>query len=894
MMSRYTLFFSVLLVALSPNHLPAQNIKWNSAPKTGFVFQISNNDAQKLLTKSSPDTIISSLLHTQIDTFSVLKGWTNRPEKGHFILVSVNENKLHCEYTCVFPYQVLLLKEYNALSLQILDLEGNIRQDSKVKFKTRRIPFDKKTNTYRIENEWFNTSSKVVTVELEGFRSVFNIQKHEAPSWSNDYYNYDDGPDFYSYMITDKNRYKPGERVKFKSYALSGSRNPIRKSVEVWLIKSGQPVKVGTATPHRPGSFAGEIQLHDSLKLTLDKYYTLQLRDKGGRVVANCGFKYEDYDLHGNKLEVKLETETQFFPASNYVKVKATNENGLMLKDARAFVTVSTENIREIFQPLVVLPDTLLYREMVLNPDGETVVEIPSSFFKKSNTGYYVAVSVLNSENRRMEAGARASHYFSQYELNATYSYDSIFYQVLDKGVPMKNVPFKLYRDEAIDRTDIILPHKEKINPAMTTIRLQSTLVSRTIRFADMVPKIKFVGGIQKDSFNISIDNPQKLLVSSFVYQGSNLLQKEFGSEVEFKSKVEDRNNSYYVELLYSFGGSEHVVSKEFEFREGALDISLDLPERVYPGQKVDVNIDVKDDEGNPVSGVDLTALATTAKLNYYLPDLPYYGSKSGGRPDNATYRKNEFNKRIADLDLDFDKWAPLLRLDTMTYYQFTYPANKFFYHHLLISDSTQFAPYVMQGGAAKQIYVVEVDHVPVYFSWTSHPKANAFYIEPDKYKQITLRLYDRVIILDSMCLERGKKTIFSVDLDHLPKGVTVHKIPPEIVKAGLWRRYKKWVFTKTEIGRYGPYLAQFSVGDKPTYLESSKQFVALSWGNNMSDVIAGPVTQGMQTYVQEGNVKTTYQHAGGFSYVFEDNIVYKKDVTKLFRGSFLTCRSDP
>ncbi|MDQ2658685.1 MAG: hypothetical protein M3Y60_14780, partial [Bacteroidota bacterium] len=352
-MKRFVLLFGALLPILSINLVAAQKVKWNNAPQTGFAFQISNNEAQKLLTKSSPDTIIRSLLHTQVDTFNVNKGWTDRPNKGHFILAKIIENKLHCEYTSVFPYQVLLLKEYNALSLQVLDLDGNVREDAKVKFKTRRIRFDRESKTYRIENNWFNAASKIVTVELDGFRSVFNIEKHEVPSWDNDYYSYDDGPDFYSYMITDKNRYRPGERVRFKSYALSGSRNPIRRDLEVWLIKSGKGVRLRRVSPYHPGGFAGEVHLHDSLNLTLDQYYSLQLCERSGRVVSNCSFKYEDYELHGNKLQVELETPAHYYPSSNYVKIKATSENGLVLKDAHASVAILTDNIREIFQPFV-------------------------------------------------------------------------------------------------------------------------------------------------------------------------------------------------------------------------------------------------------------------------------------------------------------------------------------------------------------------------------------------------------------------------------------------------------------------------------------------------------------------------------------------------------------
>lgn len=869
---------------LTPSILLAQHITWNSAPKTGFVFQITNNEAQKLLTKSRPDTIINSLLHTEIDTFNVEKGWLNRPAKGHFILAKIVENKLHCEYTSVFPYQVLLLKEYNALSLQVLDLEGNLREDAKVKFKTRRIPFDKEAKTYRVENAWFNAASKIVTVELDGFRSVFNIEKHEVPSWSYDYYNSDDGPDFYSYMITDKNRYKPGEKVRFKSYALSGSRNPIRRDLELWLTKSGKPIKAGVVSPHRPGSFVGELQLHDSLKLTLDQFYMLQLRDKSGRVVSSCSFKYEDYELNGNKLEVTLETSRHFHPASNYVKIKATTENGLVLKDARAHVAVLTQNIREVFQPMVILPDTLMFQEVQLDGDDETILEIPSALFQKSNASYLVHVSVLNSQNQRMEKSVSASHFFSQYELTATYSSDSIVYQVLDKGSPMQSIPVTVYRDNAIEGVQMILPSKEKINPATSTIRFESELVSRSINMAHMLPELELVGGIEKDSFNISMNNPQKIQVSWFVYQGSILLAKGSGDEMDFMSLIEDRTQSYYVQLLYSFGGSEHMIDREFQFREGSLDIAMNLPDRVYPGQKVDASIEVRDDEGNPVGGVDLTAFATTARLNYYPPDLPYYGTTSSPRSEKATYTKNDVNKRTAILDLDYERWRVRAGLDTMKYYQFIYPGNKTFYHQVDIADSTQFAAYVMQKGIARQVYVIEVDRTPVYYAWTENLKAYSFYVQPERPVQVTLRLHDRVLILDSMCFDAGKKTIFSVDLDHLPKSIGVHNVAREIVKTRGRRKYGRWVLTKTEQNRHEQYLAAFTETTYPSYLVGTKTFVALSAGRSGArKLVAGPIAPGMQTYVEHGQLQTRYRHAGGFSYAFEENIVYKTDPPKLF-----------
>src|SRR5512147_682797 len=116
---------TLILIFLCSLRSFSQQVNWNDSPRKGFVYEISNKEAQKLLTGTRSKGITESLLHTLVDTFDVKKGWTNRPSKGHFIMVSIKGNKLHCEYTCVFPYQVFLLREYNAMSLQVVDPQGN-------------------------------------------------------------------------------------------------------------------------------------------------------------------------------------------------------------------------------------------------------------------------------------------------------------------------------------------------------------------------------------------------------------------------------------------------------------------------------------------------------------------------------------------------------------------------------------------------------------------------------------------------------------------------------------------------------------------------------------------------------------------------------------------------
>lgn len=862
-------FIAFIAGLLSCFMASAQEIRWNDTPPDGFVYRISNKEAQKLLTGKVTDEKITNLLHTVIDTFDVKAGWKNRPSAGHFILTTITGTSLHCNYTCVFPYQVFLLREYNALSLQVVDHAGIVRDDAKVKFGFRRIGFDKESKNYRLEDEGFMGNRRFVTVECDGFRSVFDIERHEVPTW----YNHDDeyeGPAFYSYLITDKNKYKPGERVRFKSYALSHVKSPLRKELEIWLTSYPFNKKIGVISPHRPGSYAGELQLHDSLKLTLDKNFTLQLREKNGRTVSSCSFKYEDYELSGNKLDLQLELPRHFSPKGNRLTITATDVNGILLKDARAEILVTPNTILKTFQPLCILPDTLFYTNADLDPAAATVLDIPADLFQQTNVSYEVKVTVLNSQNQRMVGSRMASYYFSNYELATFFSNDSLCFSLLKNNVTMHNVAALLRTDNDTSATRVILPYKQKINPAVHTYHIKNAWTSQVIQQSALNPTLELIGGIQRDSFVVYLNNPQKLEVSWYIYQGSRLLSKGFGREMAFESLIEDRTQTYYVELLYSFGGQEHAKRKQYEFKEDYLDVMLDIPEHVYPGQKVNANISVRDQLGNPLRNVDLTAMAVTGKLDYYIPDMPYYGSASSPRPKSATYSKNDLRNHTRILELDYAGWEKRSRLDTMLYFRFRYPKPEGFVFVLPISDSTQFAPFVMEKGKSKLIHVIEIDRRPVYYSWTTQPKGYSFYVVPGRKHEITLRLSDRVLVLDSMLFERNSKTIISVDLDHLPPNTKTIKMENK--------------FTPTEISRHTSYLAQFKVVPyNYAYLQSEHEFYPLFNKYNLSkrspnfgSIIAGPLMPGKTTYTEGEKLKTTYQHTGGFSYAFEDNIVYK------------------
>jgi hypothetical protein len=794
------------------NHpcLQSQTIRWQDYPDKTFVFEISNNEAEKLLKSNPEDSLILQMLHSPVASFT--KQWEKAPKQGHFILVDIYKNRTYYRYKPILPFQVFLLKEYGALTLQVVDAEGNVRKDAKVKIKGKwrlwdtNVCFDKRSYTYTTDDASENTD-RLLTVELDMFRAIFRLEKHLVHSW----YGYDNdsgiSPEFYSYMITDKNKYKPGETVRFKSYALSARKRPLKEELTLlMLMPNHQYKKITTLPPYHPGGFAGEIQLHDSLKLQLDRSYQLQLRSKNGRIVANTSFRYEAYELYDNTLYVHPESDTHYYPDTNRVVIKATDTNGLPLQDVKADVLVRRKHISKACTDILILPDTLLYKRILLNNDSSATVTIPPDILGEADGAYEVSVEAITPDGQQMVRTNTVGFYRSHYDIQYNTQND---------------------------------------------------------------PELDVTGGIRSDSLYIQLVNPLRLDVSWYIYQGNILLEKGYGKEFDLSYPGAFPDVTYYADIFYNMGDKEQVFRRTFVPRSDYLSVETDLPERAYPGQQIDVNIQVKDHAGKPVKEADLTAFAVNTLLNYDVPDLPYYGTPPRTREQRPAYSIHG-KDCIFSMPLDYPFWNKTARLDEMPYYRFTYPGKSRFVYTVNTPDSTtQFAPFVMKDGEAVDIYVIEANGRPVYFSWTEQPKGYSFLVSDTGKQQISLRLHDRVIILDSTQFEAGKKTIFSIDAEHYTQGAGVIKFPAS-------DPYKPYSFTPTEISNFKNYISRIPVvQNNYVYLQQGETVYPVHHpclSVYQPHVLAGPVPQGRTTYMDW----ITYRHEGGFSYQFEDNVVYK------------------
>lgn len=856
-----------ILLWLTFTSLSAQPINWKHAPDETFVFQINNKEALQLLQSSSYSSVISQMLHTPVGSF---KGtWTNMPEKGHFIFANIYKNTINYRYHPVMPFQVFLFKEYGVLTLQVVDDNGTIRKDAKVRLQKKRVYYDRVSQTYTI-NDDSNKTMRILTVELDGYQAFFDLQKHIVnPVWDNDREPH--RPDFYSYLITDKNKYKPGESVRFKSYSLTGAKRPLKKSLEVWLRPSGYYggsfyKKISEVEPHRPGSFAGEIQLHDSLKLRLDTDYSIHLREADGRIVANTSFRYEDYELYGNKLDIQLSTSQHYYPNTNKLEIRATDANGLFLPDLKTDIAILRRNVLKSYTSVLLLPDTLFHRQMVLDPYAPTVIDIPANLFSEADCEYEVRVSAITIDNQPMERSQKAIFYRSKFDIHQTVSDGKLRFSFSDLGVE-KSVKAIIRCDGDREGKEVTLPHAEAFDQSLSSYEISVPQYATSKSFSThwMVAGPTLTGGIEEGVLNLSLNNPLNLEFTWYAYEGNVMIQKGTGRKFDFKKHtLTDENQTCYVEMFYFVGGQEKVYRRTFATQPHHLNVDLNLPDRIYPGQQVAGQIQVKDHNGRGVSGVDLTAFSFNSQLNYSVPDLPYLGDSPLTREQRDSYsmRKKSYT---SSAPLDFEYWKYRANLYDLEYYRFTYPQGMYMKEVATPDSVTQFAPYVMYRGSEEAIHVIEVDDKPVYFSWTSQPKAYSFPVEAGKPHKITLRTHDRAFVIDNFYFIPTKKMILSLDMEAIPRNVVVLSMR----SMGDFERK-----------RYAACVASFMPpieGMAPTYFRKDSVDYLIyhpHFSNSHRKVVAGPIPEGYASY---GN-HVTYNHKGGFFYSFEDNVVYREN----------------
>jgi hypothetical protein len=832
------LCFSLCCLRTSAQEFTSDLVNGRRTSYYTYVFRLDDREARTLYRKDIY-AVTDTYFHTVVDSFPTRKVYDERRLlRGHYLFTYAKGGRLAYDLMSVCPLSVKVLNNQVDLSVWVADSLGNTIPDAIVRLKSKSIPFDPLTRTYRLRktnrkgilsikhgnftsyhqldaqyrSSWMKrTAANVMRYSgigylLKPFRDTYSSIRYGQPVGWLRVFSDGIGHSYYwntrtkGYMVFNKPMYLPGDTVKFKAFVVTKRGKPVDKPLMVNLNVEGKPKMLTRLTPYRKGGYAFEFPLADSLGLKLDRPYTITLNDEKQRTYVAESFRVEDYELKSNTFRLRSEKESHHPGTSISLYAKGTDENDLNLMDARLQLTVWPLRVRDL-HPTVFVPDTLWRWEQNLDAVGETKITLPDSIFPPVSLDYQVEAVFLNASNERHRETLQLTYSHDAAKVLLQLEQDTLVADIRVAGRQEEAQAVLIaYADEEEDKVlsekTIRFPHKEKINPLVSHYEIETTDQVETLGLRNQAPLINCLAYRTADSIFVQIENPRQIPFWYHIYRQSKEVKRGAGTELIYQAKVKTDDN-YSISLQYVWGGQSAQQNYRIPFSKKELRIEIDQPAVIYPGQKARINLSVTDAEGQPARQVDLTAYAFTQKFkNAYLPSLPSFEKKSRNRRSVNSFTLKEMDEKHSAHQLDWQRWRTEMGLDSLAYYHFLYPSTGVFMQYLPIKDSvSQISPFVVKRGAIQPACLIYLDNKPVYYKDTDVMQRYSFQLDSGHHS-VKIRTHYKLIEFPQLRIRPRQKLVLSLDLDRLPPGVKVSDVPNKFTdeEQRLLDRYLMWV----------------------------------------------------------------------------------------------------
>ncbi|GAB5553190.1 MAG: hypothetical protein Sapg2KO_27810 [Saprospiraceae bacterium] len=706
------------------------------------------------------------------------------------------------------------------------------------------------------------------------------------PYYCNDYKNEDK---YSGYLVTNKPIYRPGDTLRWKAFLVkTKSGKAYEKPLDVYLWdKYPKKAKSLNHSSVSPGTYHGYFILADSLDLQLDWRLSLSL-DQGDKTLLRTSVKYEDYELKKNEFTIQTDREVHYQKDSIELFIKATDDNELPLADARIELLAKITSISAYTADSVFIPDTLFYLEQPLSVLENDAIFIPTVGFPKANFSYNIKASLKTTDNELRTETLNLDFWDRHEALEHRLANDAILFEFKENDkAASKELQLRIEDPFGLVLTEkrVELPYQMPIETYAANYIFTKTNESwsRTVSLSQDEAGLSFLTERQGNQIQVQALNPHQLPFNYFFYELNQEKAHGFTQQLDTTWSVKPSKNAY-LSVQYLWNG--RMISQDYQVpvKASDLQITTNLPATVNPGESQEIEIQVKDSDGVPISDVDLTAFSITRKFeNYYTPTLPDLRKPSKQRKIYNEFTKKEKDPQLKNTDLEYQFWNPIADLEENEYYNFRFPQDSVYrYSYPTVDSTTQFAPFF--GG--EPIHVIEVDRKPVYFSWTNHEQPYAFPIRSG-YHQIRLRLSDRMVVVDSLYFPAKQKTILGM-------GENMRK---NLVR---FEDREKDHLSKSEEATYWPFLMFYQTlqSEKPYFLKQKNDHILslspndqlqnrYAYNNFRTLKLAGPVYKGNLNFQLLEGFQLNFAYEPGYEYQFEQQLL--KMISKERKGYFPT-----
>ena len=911
-----------------------------------YIFKISSDQALSLY-ENSPTQLDKAFFEQLIDSFRRYETYQKQLPVGHYVKTNAQKNVQRTYYQYVADFETFVFNNSKDLIIQVYDKDGGIIKNAEILVENKEILFDEKQKAYfkknanskgmltvkhenftayyyleRTKNSSFlSRSSKnlaykyptkyiwlpmeyVAMLPIDAVKSIkysyatgkirtskFLLIKwfEQFTCWSgiDDYHCESDSDDYeVAYFVFNKPKFKPNDTLKGKAFIWDRKGKALDEVLTLKLYKNNRnAIEVGKIKPSPNGSYSYKLHLHDSLELSLDKSYSLRLEDKDGNKVARKHFSFEDYELKGIRLDMQVSANEQFNGEELEVTLHAKDENDLRIVDGNMEILLLTEKSDFQAEDYVFVPDTLWTHQPDLSSSKPTKFTIPSTIFPKANVEYRLLAKLRTSDQEYIQASEQIKYQFESEKFEHHVLGDSILVEFLQNGKKIAS-DFSI---EAIDHfgnsTEIYketTPFQFQINALQKAYLFKTNDVEKEIDLNSISTGINARMLRGKDSVFIKVNNPNRLVFHYHIFKENKEIKRGFGSELDF-SAAEKHVKDYYLTLNYVWSGK--VLERNFvmPINDKNLSLKVNQPKLIYPGQEVEVELEVLNNKKQPVENADVLAYGMTSKFDYTPNRIKNYSTKPKNRKLRNYFKINEIPNQVFEEHLNIERWDTLADLKKLNYYKLVHPAKEIFkQEYELENQPTQFAPFVVDEGDILPVHIIYVNKKPIYFSDMTNVQPYSFSVDHRKV-QVQLRTKNHLITLDSIAFKVAHKTIFSLDVNHNYPDVSIEK------KLSKLEEYER--------NRLSTYVMPYRVmTNEFAYIQNKErlhlmQTTSVSYSSHS---YLGPIHNQELRFVQNKQYELSFNLESNYRYEFGPKHLVQRPFSKSSYPTFLNHQAIP
>ncbi|SHN29226.1 alpha-2-macroglobulin family protein [Chitinophaga sp. CF418] len=876
-----------------------------------YLYELSNEETLQIY-KDGARKINTTFLHTLRDSFPHDKGVPDHLPPGNYLRVFAENDQLQTVFMYIPNIYAKISGNNHDLFVILHDAKGNLIKDAEVKLRERTLHYETEAGSWWLDKY---SNADLLKVYYKGMLNCIPLQqsynyrrKHKLQQFARKlnfvnairiarYRKHNSGRNPYEnrytgYIVFSKPIYKPGDTLRFKAYITDKKGKPVNRPLLVRLSDRYFDVDtiLTTLSPYTPGGYNYEAVLATGLDIDLDERYDISMETPDSRkydlnnydgdlddeeyaakrkVLIRGQFKFEEYELNALHFTARTDKQSYTNRENTTIYLQAKDENDLPVMDGHIQLFVTKPIVIKYHATDMFIPDTLWSYTGPMDALGETKIIVPDSVFPRADLHYQVDCIFTNSNNERQTETLSLEYHCNRGSISFNLQGDSL-YITPDKEFRTDN---KVYiygvnNNDTIETYLSRLPVAIKVNPFVSAYRAESENAEGSYTLKNSYDLLDTEVSWRHDTAVVNVKNPHKLSFWYTILDDGKTAQHGYNNTLTWAASTRDKKQCE-LHLSYIWGNQLNSIPIYLITPKGNLNVSVDEPGIIYPGQRTKITVSVKDKYQKPVANADVTAYAYTSKFSDEAsPWVPSFAAPYRTGPDYHELKHLQLRNATRALPFEWQQYGKRMGLDSMLYFLFTHPSPVFLHTEPAWDWTTQIAAFVFARGSIQPVHILYVDGLPVYCS-IADPMQHYSISVPAGRHTISMRTQYQRITLDTT-IAAGVKTFISIDSAIHQDNVIVEKMPMKL--------------TPLEIANLDKYMIrlQNNFGSYPTYIKQEGHIFRLNniVSNNKNSgwqYIVGPLTGANASLVLKDNFTQNFTPEPGYVFEISKGLIKQK-----------------